>query len=438
MIYQKKNAQIDCTAEIFPKKERGLSHSTDSVKQYSRQEIAPYVLPPISKRKIKRTGRRQRKKHSFAKLVLVCFTILFCTATLDQKYNGGRLINLALNYAQEKITDYTDKKINTETNSNLYTSLQLPKTQFSQDEQITLPINKQELQQLQTNQNTTEDTDCTAVSVSSSEQIPLGADGEIFYPITKADLSATAVTSLNNETIYEPDTHKIFESYPDALTSYEINPDEPLVLIVHTHACESYTEYENMYPNSENTRTENTDKNVVRVGKEIAHTLESYGINTIHCRSLCDKESFINAYNTSHDIVEEYLEKYPSIRIVIDVHRDAIIRQSGESIKPAVTIAGQEYAQLMFVVGTGQSAHSHPYWEQNLSLAMCVQNEAEKRYAGLFRPVNLRSVPFNQWLSTGYLLLEVGSSANNLDEALASAQAFGHVLSAVLNTNSLN
>ena len=92
----------------------------------------------------------------------------------------------------------------------------------------------------------------------------------------------------------------------------------------------------------------------------------------------------------------------------------------------------------MFVVGTGQTAHSHPDWEENLSLATCVQKEGMERYPGLFRTINLRAVPFNQWLSCGYLLLEVGSNSNSLDEALASGQAFAHILSAVLNQHSQN
>ena len=187
-----------------------------------------------------------------------------------------------------------------------------------------------------------------------------------------------------------------------------------------------------MYPKSENTRSDDTDKNVVRVGKEIADTLEIYGIPVLHLETMCDKESFIDAYNVSNRLVTKALNEHPSIRVVIDVHRDAIIRSDGESIKPTVTVAGQDYAQLMLVVGTDEAGYNHPGWRDNLTFAAAIQQNADKRYPGLFRPINLRPVPFNQWLSNGYILLEVGSNSNTLDEALLSAQAFGHTLGAMI------
>ena len=145
-----------------------------------------------------------------------------------------------------------------------------------------------------------------------------------------------------------------------------------------------------------------------------------------------DESSFINAYSYSAKTVKRYLEEYPSIRFVIDVHRDAIIKDNGESIKAVTDIAGEDYAQIMFVVGTNELGHNHPRWQQNLSLAVRLQKEISKTYPSLCRSINLHNVPFNQQLSDGYLLLEIGTSANTLEEALRSARAFGENLARVI------
>lgn len=272
--------------------------------------------------------------------------------------------------------------------------------------------------------------DESSVSVNGSVDRTY-VDGVRFYPITSLDLSSDDPYALNNGTTFTPDMDELENLVPTALSGLS-EGDEPMVLILHTHACESYTEYEGMYPDGEATRSEDTSKNMVRVGKEICDTLSAFGVPAVHCTELHDKESFINAYSNSADSVKEYLKKYPSIRFVIDVHRDAVIKDSGESIKAVTDIAGEEYAQLMFVVGTNQLGHNHPGWKDNLSLAFTLQESVSDTYPSLCRSINLRDVPFNQQLSSGYLLLEVGTSANTLDEALRSARAFGENLARVI------
>ncbi|MBP3581077.1 MAG: stage II sporulation protein P [Clostridia bacterium] len=433
MIYEKRGiSSINVqTARASFNKETSKASISVLANGCEKQKDTSVQVPVILPKRIRKIRRIRARRKGFAKFALVCATLFFCVTTLDRKYNDGKLADFATDYIKQRYRQIIDKDVKDVYKQELYT---LSKYKFTENNDVVKPLSKQELPQSM-KENETSD---TSVQVTASIKTSVNADGETFYPITTADLSATSVTDLNNNTCYTPDMEKISQAYPLALEDYEINENEPLVLLVHTHACESYTEFDGMYPESESSRTEDTQKNVVRVGEEIAHTLESYGINTIHCTRLCDKESFIDAYNVSHDVVKEYLEKYPSIRVVVDVHRDAIIKDSGESIKPTVNIGGQDYAQLMFVVGTGQTAHSHPDWEENLSLATCVQKEGMERYPGLFRTINLRAVPFNQWLSCGYLLLEVGSNSNSLDEALASGQAFAHILSAVLNQHSQN
>ncbi len=405
---------------------------------YDRENIMPIVAKKIKKSTLKRTMRRngtkRKKQGGFFKLVTVTAAALFCLFTFDAKKLDGQLFEktkeVFFAFIEEAFTAHPQEKIQkiTEKTENI------PDTS---DFNVWDTVKKEENPAVITPLQEKASEKVPYTPVSGQENMPISVDGDIYYPIVTKDLSAQSVAVLSNGTSYSPDMEKAISTKPVALENLVINENEPLVLIVHTHACESYTEYSDVYPQHEATRSEDTDKNVVRVGKEIADTLKSYGINTIHCTQLCDKESFINAYNVSHNTVREYLEKYPSIRVVIDVHRDAIVKENGESIRPAVTIAGQEYAQLMFVVGTDKSGHSHPDWQNNLSFAATVQSAAEERYPSLFRSINLRSVPFNQWLSDGYLLLEAGSVSNTLDEALLSAQAFAHTLTAVLKENAV-
>ena len=254
----------------------------------------------------------------------------------------------------------------------------------------------------------------------------IGSDGEVLYPIISRDLHASDVLALSNETKYSPDTYSLLQSTPAALRDVVIDPSEPLVLIIHTHGTECYTEspYDGFYSASEQVRSEDTDRNVVSIGEELAKVLGDFGIPAVHSTKMCDADSFIRAYSTSYKEASRYLEEYPSIKFVIDLHRDAISSADGTQTKPFTSINGEDSAQLMFVVGTDESGNNHPSWRDNLSLALTLQSEISEDYPTLFRRINLRSASFNQQLSSGYILLECGSFANTHEEAKNAARMF--------------
>lgn len=262
------------------------------------------------------------------------------------------------------------------------------------------------------------------VLAESAQGAKAGADGEVLYPVIAKNLSTESVHYLNNQTKYSPDTYALIKNKPEALEN--IHPDEPTVLIVHTHGLESYNmcNTDGYYSNILATRSEKESENVVRMGNKITEILENFGINTIHCKTLCDKDSFVYAYSTSSEIVSEYLKKYPSIKIVIDLHRDSIESADRTKTKPVFSFAGRDTAQLMFVVGTDEAGATHPNWQENLSFALHLQSEISKDYPELFRKINLRSASFNQQLSPGYLLLECGSCASTVEEAENAANLF--------------
>ena len=165
-------------------------------------------------------------------------------------------------------------------------------------------------------------------------------------------------------------------------------------------------------------RTLDTNCNVVRVGDEIAAVLSSYGISVLHDRTLHDADSYNDAYNSSYDSIERYLEKYPSITCILDVHRDAIQDTNGNQYK-LVSLEDPHIAQCCLVMGV-----AHDGWRDNLQLAIAVQENLNTLSPTLMRPIAARDYRYNQQFVPGSMLLEVGAAGNSLDEAILGARYF--------------
>ena len=211
-------------------------------------------------------------------------------------------------------------------------------------------------------------------------------------------------------------------------------PDEgPQILIVHTHATEAYTpDGTDVYtPSDNNTRTLDNNYNMVRVGDEMEKVFTEMGLGVIHDETLHDYPQYNGAYDRSAKTVAAYLEQYPTIRIVLDVHRDALIGEDGTVYKAVTTVDGTSTAQVMLVLGSSESGE-HPNWMENLTLACKIQNGMNTLYPTLARPMTLRSSRYNQQLCSGSLLVEVGTHGNTLQEALAAARLFARAAGQVL------
>ena len=218
-----------------------------------------------------------------------------------------------------------------------------------------------------------------------------------------------------------------------ASTKYEAS-EAPTVLILHTHTSEAYTQTAGWtYTESDPLRTTEDAHSVVRVGQEVAAVLERRGISVIHDTSYNDYPDYNSAYANAKTKTQTWLEKYPSIQVVIDLHRDAIEDENGAPVREAVTLTdGTSCAKLMLVVGTDQGGLSHPHWQDNLSLSMKVQAAIMRSTPALCKAIDLRTERFNQHLSPGALLVEVGSTGNTLPEALTAAKIFADGLADVL------
>jgi len=204
----------------------------------------------------------------------------------------------------------------------------------------------------------------------------------------------------------------------------ELAEEGPQILILHTHGSEAYTPTAaEPYEPSDPYRTTDCTKNIVMVGEEMATTFRAHGFRVIHDTNLYDYPSYSGAYERSKAAVEQWLKQYPSISIVLDVHRDALSAEDGTPYRLITTEVGKQAAQVMLVVGTNGGGSSHTNWKQNLSFALFLQQKMEKGFTALARPIVLRSASFNQQLRVpGYLLVEVGGHGNTLSDALEGAR----------------
>ena len=167
---------------------------------------------------------------------------------------------------------------------------------------------------------------------------------------------------------------------------------------------------------------------MLAVGQRVAELLEEAGICVIHDRTVHDYPSYNGAYNHARKQTEAYLQEYPSIQLILDLHRDAMEDSNGQQISTTVDIDGKTSAQLMMVVGTNAGGLYHPDWEKNMALAAKLHAQLEKTYPGICRPISFRSQRFNQDLSAGAMLIEVGAAGNNRQEALAAAEILAQAI----------
>ena len=207
----------------------------------------------------------------------------------------------------------------------------------------------------------------------------------------------------------------------------------PQILILHSHGSEAYSQNDgDLYTESDPFRTTDCAHNVVRVGEEMAEVFRSHGFQVIHDTNLYDYPAYNGAYSRSGAAVEDWLAKYPTIQIILDVHRDALVGTDGAIYKLISQESGTRAAQVMLVVGAGGAGAENPRWTDNLALAVRLQRELVEDYVSLARPITLRSSGYNQELSPGSLLVEVGGHGNTLAEALAGARLFAESASQVL------
>ena len=193
------------------------------------------------------------------------------------------------------------------------------------------------------------------------------------------------------------------------------NHDQPLILIYHTHATESFI------PDSGKAFTDNPEQTVVFLGAYLAQLLEKdYGIPVLHHQEVYDIPR-TGAYEVARPSIQEILRQNPQIQVVVDLHRDGVSRRVSTT-----TMEGESTGKLLFVVGT-----RHGQWSNNLRFVLFLQNTIAEKYPGLSRGVRQYPFIYNQDLHPRSLLVEVGGHENSLEEVERAIPYLAEVLAEV-------
>ncbi len=254
------------------------------------------------------------------------------------------------------------------------------------------------------------------------------------YPIVSMDLSRGTADKyyIGNETGYAPNIEALLK-YDEAVPAFAKIGDtkEPLVLIIHTHGTESYSEKDSNYyidDGGELWRTHDKDKNVVAIGRIMSEILNESGVPTLHCETMHDKDSYQDSYVNAAKTIKNYLSEFPSIKYVFDIHRDAILKSDGTLVKAVTEVGGKKVAQVMTVVGSNYKGANFPDWERHLALALKLKEKIDMVDDSISRPVYLRGAAYNQQYTPGSLLIEIGSGGNSFEEAANAAEIVANAL----------
>ena len=278
------------------------------------------------------------------------------------------------------------------------------------------------------------------MSVPTEEEIKeyeKNHEGEEQYPVYEFTITQGNQSYQNIQIKNTSSTNIDIKSELESKLGFEMEEtDKPQVLIYHTHTSESFLKYdtgyfyESFYP-----RTTDTTQNICAVGEEIAKQLNAAGIKTIHDTTLHDYPSYNGAYDRSYATVTEYIKKYPTIKVTLDIHRDGIGTDT-QKTKPVFTVNGKKAAQIMILSGYNYDGdEDFKDWEYNLRFALQIQKKANEMYPDMARPLNFSDFMYNMNINTGSLLIEMGAESNTLEEVKYSGYLLGKVLSQVLKNN---
>ena len=255
-------------------------------------------------------------------------------------------------------------------------------------------------------------------------EIPAGAT-----VITDMDLSAPSLGAayIHNETPYAPNVNALLEQG----VSTNQTENVPVVLILHTHTSEAYLPEGTRYVEGnlgDVTYSRDETQNVLAVGEVLCNTLQQKGITAIHCTVMHDDPTLSGSYLRAAETVNAYLQAYPTIEYVIDLHRDAVTTSDGAFVRAVTEYDGEPVAQVMAVVGSDCNGTRHERWRENLALALQLRAALQQKGEGLCRPVSLRNSSYNQELAEYALILEIGTAANTVEEAKRAAALVGEAL----------
>lgn len=261
-----------------------------------------------------------------------------------------------------------------------------------------------------------------------NEQSVFGEKKETYVEITENSEDIQRI-NLNKMKILNYSSKRDFDFKTLATSNITLTKKSDKILLYNTHTSESYANSENYkFEYSGARRSQDANYNMLSVAKKLKENLDSKGFEIIHDTTPHDYGTYTSSYARSRITVKNALATMGNAGIIIDVHRDAI---ANLDYRPVVNVKGVQVAQCMLVMGVGSDVTNNQYAEDNLRLALKIQQIADEVYPGLFKPMIIRNSIYNQDLNKYSLLVEVGASGNTLEEAYLATRCLSNLLNIV-------
>ena len=389
------------------------------------------------KKRFERQKSKKLKTLYFSYIVTTGTIILLCTCLLLFGNIGGSRTPL-LNNAIGRISGFVIKNSFLDM-SFLSDAVSIPTGGWLEFTEGLLYPDKNETVKPSVKPDDTEAENSSGVSLETIYDFDYTAVPSGHTPIIPMDLSLTSYGTayIHNSTGLLPNTEMLLDTELTHRIPLEyLSSSSPTVLIIHTHGTEAYSQngaISYLESGGDIARSDDTEKNVVAVGRALCDALDKRGIKSVHCEIMHDENGYREAYDRAEETIRMYLKRYPSIKLVIDLHRDSVVKSSGELVRPVTVIDGKAAAQVMCVVGSNWGGEDNDKWETNLALALKLRQELNSGGRSLCRPVYLKEATYNQEIAPYSLLLEVGACGNSVEEALFSAELVADALKSVIN-----
>lgn len=366
--------------------------------------------------------KRRRRKKSETKFYMVmsviCLVVLFAGYSYVYKLSearktGQEITTISLSYdgeeAANKYNEFFDKVMS-------YFNIFFEET-FKESDDSKIIENQEE-----------EPVNEVYKIIDSAEKAPT-EDLQV-YSEEEYNSSQIAMTEVYLASNRKDDFFKVIESNTTSRSSVprEMKIDAASInkninfIIYHTHATESYL------PNKEsNYRTHDENYNVMGIGNRITSNLKNYGLNITHLKDYNDYPDYNKSYANSNYNVKQVLSNSKK-NVMIDIHRDGADEGSSYeeflSKVKSIEINGKTAATCTLVIGD-----KNGNLEEIKKIAQTTFDTANEMYPGLFRDIVIRNgAYFNQYLSDYAMLIEVGTTLNNIEEAQYTADLLSEIL----------
>lgn len=272
--------------------------------------------------------------------------------------------------------------------------------------------------------NTDENAESAVDTMSFSEYIQAAISGNQFSysweQLTDFDFVTDKFYQIHSSTTIYPSQLNLEEFLKKDL-SIDRETEGPQILIYHTHGSEYFKDSDEDDPDTLITGVGNVLKDILE---------EKYGYHVYHDTTVFPYNS---SYSRGREKVQQLMEQYPDIQVVIDMHRD-----SSPNTHLVTEVNGKPTAQIMFFNGMSQTVNgpltsrNNDNLPDNLAFSLQMKLVADQLYPGLARKNYLKAYRYNMDLVGRYTLIEVGAETNTLQEEINAMEPLAEILHCVL------